>query len=81
MENSLMHRGCAVSMNAVKTEDDGETPQIDVAMSIEDVATGQVLFRQNRRIEAMETEPMIIERAFNHCAREARELIEGLRAV
>ena len=68
-------------MNAVKPEDDGETPQIDVAMSIEDVATGQVLFRQNRRIEAMETEPMIIERAFNHCAREARELIEGLRAV
>jgi hypothetical protein len=29
----------------------------------------------------METEPMTIERAFNHCAREARELIEGLRAV
>ncbi len=81
MENSLMHRGCAVSMNAVKTEDDGETPHIDVAMSIEDVATGQVHFRQNQRIGAMETQPMTIERAFNHCAREARDLIEGLRAV
>jgi len=68
-------------MNAVKTEDDGETPHIDVAMSIEDVATGQVHFRQNQRIGAMETQPMTIERAFNHCAREARDLIEGLRAV
>jgi hypothetical protein len=38
-----MHRDCAVSMNAVKTEDDSETPHIDVAMSIEDVATGQSL--------------------------------------
>jgi hypothetical protein len=69
MENSLMHRGRAVSMNAVKTEDDGETPHIDVAMSIEDVATGQVLFRQNRRIEAMETEPMTSAHSITALAR------------
>lgn len=79
MEHSFMHRGCAVSMNAVENKDDGEPPQVDVAMSIEEVATGQVLFRQNRRIEAMETEPMTIERALNHCAREARQLIDGRR--
>jgi hypothetical protein len=66
-------------MNAVENKDDGEPPQVDVAMSIEEVATGQVLFRQNRRIEAMETEPMTIERALNHCAREARQLIDGRR--
>ncbi|TCG04837.1 hypothetical protein BZM27_38010 [Paraburkholderia steynii] len=66
-------------MSAVEKEDDGELPHVDVAMSIEAIATGQVLFSQNRRIEAMEAEPMTIERALNPCAREARELIEGRR--
>jgi hypothetical protein len=67
-------------MNAVENKDDGEPPHVDVVMSIEEGATGQVLFRQNRRIKAMETEPMTIERALNHCAREARQLIDGRRA-
>jgi hypothetical protein len=80
MENSFMHRGCAVAMNAVKKEADGEPPHVEVAMSIEEVATGQVLFSENRRVEAMEREPMTIERALNHCAREARQLIDGKRA-
>lgn len=46
MENSFMHRGCVVSMSAIKKEDDGESPHIEVAMSIEEVATGQVLFSE-----------------------------------
>jgi hypothetical protein len=67
-------------MNAVKKEDDGEAPHVDVAMSIEEVATGQVLFSETRRVEAMEKGPMTIERALNHCAREARQLIDRKRA-
>jgi len=80
MENSFMHRGCAVSMNAIKKEDNGEPPHVDVAMSIEEVATGQVLLSETRRVEAMEDAPVTIERALNDCAREARELIDRKRA-
>jgi hypothetical protein len=47
---------------------------------IEEVATGQVLFSESRRVEAMEKEPMTIERALNYCAREARQVIDGKRA-
>jgi hypothetical protein len=79
MENSFMHRGCVVSMSAIKKEDDGEPPHIEVAMSIEEVATGQVLLAENRRVEAMEEEPMTIECALNHCAREARLFVDGKR--
>ena len=78
---SFMHRGCAVSMNAVKKEGDGGPLHVDVAMSIEEVATGQRLFAENRRVEAMEEGLMTIERALNHCAHEARQLIDGRRGI
>lgn len=80
MENSFMHQGCFVSMSAIKKEADGEPPHIEVTMSIEDVATGQVLFRESRRIEPTEKEPMSVECALNHCASEARLFLGGERA-
>jgi len=80
-KRSFMHRGCAVSMNAVTQEGDGESLHVDVVMSIEEVATGQRLFAENRRVEAMEEGLMTIERALNHCAHEARQLIDGRRGI
>jgi hypothetical protein len=55
-------------------------PQPCNERQIEEVATGQVLFSESRRVEAMEKEPMTIERALNYCAREARQVIDGKRA-
>lgn len=78
-KRSFMHRGCAVSMNAVKQEGDGESLHVDVVMSIEEVATGQRLFAENRRVEAMEEGLMTIERALNHCAHEAHQIIDSRR--
>ena len=80
-KRSFMHRGCAVSMNAVKQEGDGESLHVDVVMSIEEVATGQRLFSESRRVEVLEKESITIERALNHCAHEARQLIDGRRGV
>ena len=81
MEDLFMHRGCAVSLSAVEKDDNGESTHIDVAISIEEVATGWILLREARRVEAMEGEPMTIEHALNRCAREARQLIDGTRAT
>jgi hypothetical protein len=80
MENSFMHRGCFVSMRAIKKEEDGEPPHIEITLSIEEVATGHVLVRENRRIQATEAEPITIERALSHCADEARLFVDGKRA-
>lgn len=55
-----MHRGCVVSKSAIKNEDDSEPSHIEVAMLIEEVTTGQVLFSEHRRVEAMEKEPMSV---------------------
>jgi hypothetical protein len=80
MENSFMHRGCAISMNAVRKQDGGDAEHVEVAVLIEEIATARVLFRENRRVESTEKEPIAIEHALNQCAREARQLIDGKRA-
>jgi hypothetical protein len=80
MENSFMHRGCAISMNAVRKQDNGDVQHIEVAVLIEEIATARVLFRESRRVESTEKEPMTIERALHQCAREARQLIDGKQA-
>ncbi|TCK32680.1 hypothetical protein B0G84_8520 [Paraburkholderia sp. BL8N3] len=48
---SFTHRGCAVSMDAVNKEGDGESLHVEVAKSIEEVATGQRLFAENLRVQ------------------------------
>jgi hypothetical protein len=68
--NPFMHRGCVVSMSANKKEDNGESPHIEVATSIEEVATARVLLRKpTSRGDGEGT--MTIERALNHCTRGA----------
>ena len=76
---SFMHRGCAVSMDAAKKEGDGASLHIEVAMAIEEVATGQRLFSEKRRVEGTQEDLMTIERALNHCAHEARQIIDSRR--
>jgi hypothetical protein len=56
MENSFMHRGCAISMNAVRKQDNGEAQHVEVAVLIEEIATARVVFRENRRVESTEKE-------------------------
>jgi len=48
-------------------------------MSIEEVATGQRLFSENRRVEGTEEDLMTIERALNLCAHEAHQIIDSRR--
>ena len=57
-------------------------PSVCVSMSlfvIEDISTGQFLLNETRLVEALDKEQMTAERALNHCAREARNLIDGGR--
>ena len=44
---------------------------------VEDISTGQILLNETRPEEALDKEQMTAERALNHCAREARNLIDG----
>ncbi|WP_162916160.1 hypothetical protein [Burkholderia sp. PAMC 26561] len=46
-------------------------------MAIEHISTGQVLLNKNRAVKALGEEQMTAARALNHCAREARNLIDG----
>lgn len=77
MKNSFVHKGFTVSMNAVKNDVDPEHVHFDVAVIIEDISTGQILLKETRLVEALDKEQMTAERALNHCAREARNLIDG----
>jgi hypothetical protein len=77
MKNSFIHKGFAVSMNAVRNDVDPEHVRFDVGIAIEDISTGQMLLNETRPVEAQDKEQMTAERALNHCAREARNLIDG----
>ena len=77
MKNSFVHKGFTVSMNAVRNDTNPERVRFDVAVSIEDISTGQFLLNETRPVEALDEEQMTAERVLNHCAREARNLIEG----
>jgi hypothetical protein len=77
MKNSFIHKGFTVSMNAVRNDADPEHVRFDVAIAIEDISTGQMLLNETRPVEALDKEQMTAERALNHCAREARNLIDG----
>ena len=79
MKNSFVHKGFTVSMNAVRNDADPERARFDVAVAIEDISTGQFLLNEIRLVEALDKEQMTAERALNHCAREARNLIDGRR--
>ncbi|MDB5780476.1 hypothetical protein [Caballeronia mineralivorans] len=79
MEDSFVHKGFTVSMNAVRNDTDSERARFDVAVTIEDISTGQFLLNETRLVEALDKEQMTAERALNHCAREARNLIDGGR--
>ena len=79
MKNSFVHKGFTVSMNAVRNDADSERARFDVAVTIEDISTGQFLLNETRLVEALDKEQMTAERALNHCAREARNLIDGRR--
>jgi hypothetical protein len=77
MKNSFVHKGFTVSMTAMRNEVDPERVRFDVAVAIEDISTGQMLLNETRPVEALDKEQMTAERALNHCAREARNLIDG----
>ena len=78
MKNSFVHKGFAVSMTAVRNDADPERVRFDVAaVVVEDISTGQILLNETRPVEALDKEQMTAERALNHCAREARNLIDG----
>jgi hypothetical protein len=77
MKNSFVHKGFAVSMTAVRNDADPERVRFDVAVVVEDISTGQILLIETRPVEALDKEKMTAERALNHCAREARNLIDG----
>jgi hypothetical protein len=77
MKNSFVHKGFTVSMNAVRNDTNPERVRFDVAVSIEDISTGQFLLNETRPAEALDKEQMTAERALNHGAREARNLIDG----
>ena len=77
MKNSFVHKGFAVSMTAVRNDADPKRVRFDVAVVIEDISTGQFLLNETRPVEAPDKEQMTAERALNHCAREARNLIDG----
>jgi hypothetical protein len=77
MKNSFVHKGFTVSMNAVRNDIDPERVRFDVSVVIEDISTGQFLLNETRPVGALDKEQMTAERALNHCAREARNLIEG----
>jgi len=79
MKNSFVHKGFTVSMNAVRNDADSERARFDVAVTIEDISTGQFLLNETRLVEALDKEQMTAERALNNCAREARNLIDGGR--
>ena len=64
-------------MDAVRNDVDPGHVYFDVAMTIEDISTGQVLLNENQAVKALGEEQMTAERALNHCAREARNLIDG----
>jgi hypothetical protein len=77
MKNSFVHKGFTVSMTAVRNDADPERARFDVAVVIEDISTGQFLLNETRLVEALDKEQMTAERALNHCACEARNLIDG----
>jgi hypothetical protein len=77
MKNSLVHKGFTISMNAVRNDAAPERVRFNVAVAIEDISTGQFLLNETRSVEALDKEQMTAERALNHCAREARNLIDG----
>jgi hypothetical protein len=79
MKNSFVHKGFTVSMNAVRNDADSERARFDVAVTIEDISTGQFLLNETRLVKAVDKEQMTAERALNRCAREARNLIDGGR--
>ncbi|WP_143325637.1 hypothetical protein [Caballeronia sordidicola] len=77
MKNSFIYRGFTVSMDAVRNDVDPEHVHFDVAVIIEDISTGQILLNETRSVKAPDEEQITAERALNHCAREARNLIDG----
>jgi hypothetical protein len=77
VENSFVYKGFTVSMNATKNDINRERVRFDVSVVIEDISTGQILFNETRPIEARDKEQMTAVRALHHCAREARNLIDG----
>jgi hypothetical protein len=79
MKNSFVHKGFTVSMNALRNDNDPERVRFDVSFVIEEISTGQFLLNETRLVEALDKEQMTAERALNHCAREARNLIDGGR--
>jgi hypothetical protein len=79
MKNSFVHKGFTVSMNALRNDNDPERARFDVSFVIEEISTGQFLLNETRLVEALDKEQMTAERALNHCAREARNLIDGGR--
>ena len=79
MKNSFVQKGFTVSMTAVRNDADPERARFDVAVTIEDISTGQSLLNETQLVEALDKEQMTAERALNHCAREARNLIDGGR--
>ena len=77
MKNSFVHKGFTVSMTAVRNDADPERVRFDVAVVVEDISTGQILLNETRPVEALDKEQITAERALNHCAHEARNLIDG----
>ena len=77
MKNSFVHKDFTVSMNAARNDIDPERVRFDVSIVIEDISTGQFLLNETRLVEVPDKEQMTAERALNHCAREARNLIDG----
>ena len=70
-------KGFTVSMNAVRNDIDPERMPFDVSVVIEDISTGQFLLNETRPVGALVKEQTTSERVLNHCAREARTLIDG----
>jgi hypothetical protein len=54
MKNSFVHKGSTVSMNAVRNDTNPERVRFDVAVSIEDISTGQFLLNETRPVEALD---------------------------
>jgi hypothetical protein len=77
MKNSFVHKGFTVSMTAARNDIDPERVRFDVSVVIEDISKGQFLLNETRPAEALDKEQMTAERVLNHCAREARNLIDG----
>ena len=63
----------------MRNDIDPERVRIDVSFVIEEISAGQFLLNETRLVEALDKEQMTAERALNHCAREARNLIDGGR--